>query len=457
MTKPEPPDLRGLVHAWIADHRDEGTALLQRMVRMASTQGNEQEVQLLVAERLRGLGMDVEMWEPDGEELAGHPYFCSPRSRFAGSPNVAGVWKGAGGGRSLLLNGHVDVVPEGERGQWRHDPYSGQVAGGKLYGRGATDMKGGNAAIMLALGAIQGLGLKLKGDVIVQSVVEEESGGAGTLAAIVKGYRADGALIPEPTNMRIFPKQQGSMWFRVTVKGRSAHGGTRYEGVSAIEKSVKVIEHIRELERVRNDRITDPLYANNPIPIPINLGVIQGGNWPSSVPDSVKLEGRMGVAPEELLEEAKAEMRTWMERLPQADPWFAEHPPELEWFGAQWVPGSVDPAHPLMEVLIRQYREVQREEPAIEASPWGTDGGLLTLLGETPCIIFGPGITQAAHYPNEHIVLDDLFAAAEIIALTLIHWCGFDRMEVIGDGDGEGNGNGNGDGNGNPREADEIH
>jgi acetylornithine deacetylase len=423
-------ELRERIHEWITLHREAGTALLQQMVRMASTQGNEKEVQLLVADQLRGLRMDVDMWEPDGEELAGHPYFCSPRSRFAGSPNVVGVRKGTGGGRSILLNGHVDVVPEGQRNQWAHDPYSGEVVDGKLYGRGSTDMKGGNTALLLALGAIQGLGLKLKGDVIFQSVVEEESGGAGTLAAILRGYRADAALIPEPTNFRIFPKQQGSMWFRIEVKGRSAHGGTRYEGVSAIEKSIKVVQHILALEKERNARITDPLYASNPIPIPINLGVIQGGNWPSSVPDTVKLEGRMGVAPEEKLQDAKEEMLRWLEQLKDVDLWFAEHPPDLAWFGAQWVPGSVDPEHPLMQVLMEQFRAVKQVEPVIEASPWGTDGGLLTQLGDTPCIVFGPGITQVAHYPNEHIVLEDVFVAAEIIALTLIAWCGFDRMEA---------------------------
>ena len=187
---------------------------------------------------------------------------------------------------------------------------------------------------------------------------------------------------------------------------------------------------MRELEEQRNARITDPLYANNPIPIPINIGVIQGGNWPSSVPDTVKLEGRMGVAPEEKLDDAKEEMSRWMERLKEKDPWFEAHPPNVEWFGAQWVPGSVDPGHALMQVLMQQYREVKQDEPIIEASPWGTDGGLLTQLGETPCIVFGPGITQVAHYPNEHIVLDHVFEAAEIIALTLIHWCGFDGMEA---------------------------
>ncbi|MNR10711.1 N-formyl-4-amino-5-aminomethyl-2-methylpyrimidine deformylase [compost metagenome] len=138
----------------------------------------------------------------------------------------------------------------------------------------------------------------------------------------------------------------------------------------------------------------------------------------------------MGVAPKEQLADARAEMSDWMARLSAKDPWFETHPPTVEWFGAQWVPGSVDPAHPLIQILMEQYREVRHEEPTIEASPWGTDGGLLTQIGETPCVIFGPGITGVAHYPNEHIELERMFEAAEIIALTIIHWCGLDGLEV---------------------------
>jgi acetylornithine deacetylase len=424
---------REQLHEWMEHHREEGTKLLQTMVRFPSTQGNEKEAQLLIHKTLHEMRMEIDWWEPDGETLEAHPYFYSPRSRFTGSPNVVGVLKGSGGGRSIILNGHVDVVPEGNRAQWDDDPYSGKVVDGKLFGRGATDMKGGIVSLLLAVRAVQGLGLNLKGDIIFQSVIEEESGGAGTLAAILKGYKADAALIPEPTNLRIFPKQQGSMWFRIEVKGRSAHGGTRYEGVSAIEKSMKVMQHIQELEKLRNAGIVDPLYAQNPIPIPINIGVIQGGNWPSSVADTVTLEGRMGIAPEEKLENAKEEMLLWMKRLEEKDSWFETHPPIVEWFGARWVPGSVDPGHEFMQVLMQQYKEVRSEEPIVEASPWGTDGGLLTRLGETPCIVFGPGITQFAHYPNEHIVLDHVFEAAEMIALTLIHWCGFDTREGVGD------------------------
>lgn len=135
------------------------------------------------------------------------------------------------------MNGHIDVVPEGSVKDWKYEPYQAVEENGKIYGRGSTDMKGGNIALLFALEALHACDVKLKGDVLFQSVVDEECGGAGTLSAIMRGYRADGALIPEPTNMKLFIKQQGSMWFRITVKGLAAHGGTRYEGVSAIEKA----------------------------------------------------------------------------------------------------------------------------------------------------------------------------------------------------------------------------
>lgn len=409
--------------------REAAVLLLQEWVRHPSVQNEEFPIQESIAKRLAAMGLDVDVWVMEGDELIKHPYFVSPRQTFANSPNVVGVWKGTGGGRSIILNGHVDVVPAGDEAQWTYPPFSGEIVDGKLYGRGATDMKGGNLASLLAIQVLQALGVKLKGDVIFQSVVEEESGGAGTLAAILRGYKADAALIPEPTNLKIFPKQQGSMWFRLTVKGRSAHGGTRYEGVSAIEKSMLVVQAIAQLEKERNERMTDPLYEQLPIPIPINIGVIEGGKWPSSVADLVKLEGRMGVAPGEQMADAKAEMAAALQRLAEEDPWFAEHPVELEWYGAQWVPGSVALDHPLMEILQRQFVAVMGKQAVVEASPWGTDGGLLTLLAETPAIVVGPGVTAVAHYPNEYVELEDVFRCAEIFALTLIEWCGIAEGE----------------------------
>ncbi|EIJ78545.1 acetylornithine deacetylase [Bacillus methanolicus PB1] len=385
--------------------------------------GNESRAQAVIIEKCRRLGFSLDIWEIGEEKLLNHPVFCSDRKDFSGNPNVVGVLKGSGGGKSIILNSHIDVVPPGDRNDWKDDPFSGHIEEGKLYGRGATDMKGGTVAMLLALEAIISSGIKLKGDVIFQSVIEEESGGAGTLAAVLRGYKADGAIIPEPTNMKLFTKQQGSMWFRITVKGRSAHGGTRYEGVNAIEKSMAVIKKLEELENKRNKRITDPLYKDIPIPIPINIGKIQSGEWPSSVPDLAVIEGRMGVAPAETLEHTKKEMIASLEELAETDSWFADHPLTIEWFGGKWLPGNLEADHPLISVISESFENVKKSKPVIEASPWGTDGGILSNVGQTPVVVFGPGVTKAAHDVNEYIVLENMFEAAEIIALTLLKWC----------------------------------
>ncbi|SFD90687.1 4-acetamidobutyryl-CoA deacetylase [Bacillus sp. OV194] len=410
------------IQKWMDSKKPEAISFLQKMVRSNSEQGKEKEVQMLIADKLQDIGLEVDVWHPDGEAFFRHPYFCATRTDFSNSPNVAGILKGSGGGRSIVLNGHVDVVPPGDLSQWENDPYSGEIKDGKLYGRGATDMKGGNLCLLLAIQCLKDLNVPLKGDVIFHSVMEEESGGAGTLAAILRGYTADAAIIPEPTNMKIFPSQQGSMWFRINVYGRSAHGGTRYEGVSALEKAMIVVKELQDLEKARNERITDPLFQNIPIPVPINLGKISGGEWPSSVPDHIVIEGRIGVAPSETLEDVKGELENRMASL--NDQWLNEHPPAVEWFGAQWLPGSIEQDHDLMKLLSNRFTEICQSEPVIEASPWGTDGGLLTYVGHTPSIVFGPGVTSVAHYPDEHIELDKIFQAAEIITLTIMDWCG---------------------------------
>jgi acetylornithine deacetylase len=407
---------------WLLKEQESAIHFLQKTVQEASTTGNETGVQQLIAKKLEEMGLEVDMWYPDGEELANHPYFCASRTDFSSSPNVVGIWRGRGNGRSLVLNGHIDVVPEGDLKQWDDHPYSGKIIDGKLYGRGSTDMKGGNLSLLLAIQALKETGTVLDGDLFFHSVIEEESGGAGTLAAVLRGYTADAAIIPEPTNMKIFPAQQGSMWFKLTVNGKAAHGGTRYEGVSAIDKTAIVLEAIKELETKRNKNITDPLYRDIPIPVPINVGKISGGNWPSSVPDTVQVEGRIGVAPNETLEEVKKELEDYLSSI--QDSWLLEHPVAVEWFGAQWLPGSIETDHPLMSTLIKNFEHVKKQKPVIEASPWGTDGGLLSLAGNTPSIVFGPGVTAVAHYPNEYIEISKIIETAEIIALTIYDWCG---------------------------------
>lgn len=380
-----------LVRKWLKENQTKGIKLLQLLVQENSTRGKESSAQAIMIEKCRQLGLQLDIWEIDHNELVRHPLFFCDRKDFNGNPNVVAVLKGTGDGRSLILNGHIDVVPVGDEQNWKRDPFSGHIEAGKLYGRGSTDMKGGTVALLLALEAIIQSGIHLKGDVLFQSVIEEESGGAGTLATVLKGYRADGAIIPEPTNMKIFPKQQGSMWFRIHVKGKSAHGGTRYEGVSAIEKSMMVVQRLAELEKERNQRITDPLYEKIPIPIPINVGKLKSGNWPSSVPDEAVIEGRMGVAPDETMESAQKEMENCLAQLSKYDSWFLENPPFVEWFGARWLPGNIEEDHPLQKILSESFRDVKKEDPIIEASPWGTDGGILSNVGNIPVVVFGPG------------------------------------------------------------------
>ncbi|MCZ0871335.1 peptidase [Peribacillus sp. AS_2] len=415
------------IRTWLNEHRMNGVQLLQKLVQEPSKRGQEGSAQAIVVEKCRQLGLEIDLWEIGDEQLRKHPHFYCDRRDFKGNPNLVAIKRGTGKGKSLILNGHIDVVPEGDHAAWHDEPYSGKLMDGKVFGRGTTDMKGGNVSLLLAIEAIVESGIQLKGDLIFQSVIEEESGGAGTLAAVIRGYKADGAIIPEPTNMKIFPLQQGSMWFRLRIKGKSAHGGTRYEGVSAIDKAVVVMKEIKMLEQERNESLRHSLYKNVPIPIPINIGSIQSGNWPSSVPDTAVLEGRFGIAPTETMEDAQESLKERIDALNESDAWFKERPIELEWFGARWLPGNLEINHPLMKTISTYYEKVVGEEPLVEASPWATDGGYLSSVGSTPVVVFGPGETKMAHDSNEYIEVDKMLEVAEIIALTIIEWCGVDQ------------------------------
>lgn len=413
------------IKAVIKERKQEYINFFQQIVKEPTTTGHEKRAQTLMAERLKKNGLDVDVWEPDYNELIKSNFFNPRRENYKGSPNVVGIWKGTSkNGRSLILNGHIDVVPAGDESKWTHHPYSGEVIDGKLYGRGTTDMKGGNISALIALETVIGLGIKLKGDVIYESVIEEETGGAGTLAAIQRGYTADVAIIPEPSEMRIFPKQQGSLWFKITVTGESAHGGTRYEGVSALEKGWVVFNEIMKLEEKRNEPLRrDPLYKDNPIPIPINIGQFNGGYFPSAVAEEATIQGRYGVAPGETIEEAKQEFERMLDNLKTIDPWFTKRPAIVEWGGIHLPPGGCDLDHPMLKILKEKFVEVENKEPILAGSTWGTDGGLLTQAGGIPSIVFGPGTTSMAHFTDEYIELDNLFKTAEILALSIIDWC----------------------------------
>lgn len=410
------------VFAKIEELQDEIVNYASEIVKFPTLSGQELEAQKYLKGVLEDLNFDnIDMWEPEKENLKDHESFITKRKDFKGSPNLVGVLKGTGGGRSLVFNSHIDIVPAGDLDEWNYSPFDGTVDKGNIYGRGISDMKGTKASFLGVVKAFKELGIKLKGDLIFESVIEEETGSAGSLACALRGYRADAAIVPEPTGFKICPAQQGAAWFRVHIQGKSAHAGQRYKGVSAIDKAYLVISAIKELEKRRNEEYKNPLYKNNPIPFTINVGTIQGGDWPSSVPEKVVLEVRMAIPPGETVKEARASVEKWINNAAKKDDWLKDHLPVIEWFGAFWGSAQIESDHPIVEVSKNAYREIMNKEPEVEGTPWGTDAHILTRYADTPALVFGPGVS--AHCPDEYLPVKDLIDYTKILATVILEWC----------------------------------
>ena len=401
-------------------------AAVQELVAIPSWDGNETPAQEIMARWMRDAGLDVDLWEIDLRELERHPAYCAEiqRSRPLG---LVGTLPGAGGGPSLILNGHVDVVPPGDPALWRHPPFQAVVKGGRLYGRGALDMKGPLCASLFALRALRKAGVTLRGDVFLESVVGEEDGGMGTLAAILRGYRAQGAIVTEPTGLAVAPALAGALTFRVHVPGRAAHGAVRVEGISAIEKFMPVYEAIMALEAERNRALAgDPLFRSYSLPFPISVGTIRGGDWASSVPDHLAFEGRMGASPGEDLKGARKALEVAVARAAEEDPWLRDNPPRVEWWGGQFEPARVPPDHPLVVAVRESAQAVMGRGPRVLGMTYGADMGLLVNHGATPTVLFGPGDIRRAHRPDEFVEVSELVTAARSLAVAAMRFCGVD-------------------------------
>jgi acetylornithine deacetylase len=396
---------------------------LQELVRVPSQTGDEQAAQEAVTRMMRDHDLEIDVWEPDPEILRPYAESVTLKPGFAGRQNVVGVCRGSGG-RSLILNGHIDTVEIGDESKWNVLPLGGEVAEGQLFGRGSCDMKGGVIANLFALRALKDAGFAPAGDVIVESTISEEDGGAGALAAVLRGYVADGALISEPTNLAIVVAQGGSLMFRLVVPGLSAHACVRDEGVSAVEKFAYLHRGLLDFEARRNREIAHSLYAGMRNKVPINIGTVHAGAWPSSVPESLVAEGRAGLVPGESLEAFKAELAAEVAVLAGDDSWLREHPPSIEWREGQFAPADVAVDSPLVETLSAAWRRANDSDARIEAVTYGADMRHFVLIGETPCVMFGAGDVRLAHAPNESIPLDDLFVAVTTTAMFIADWCG---------------------------------
>jgi acetylornithine deacetylase len=386
---------------------------LGKLVAVPSVGGAESAAQEMVARWMEENGLEVDLWELDLPALRAHPAYSAEIHRDE-ALGVVGLLGEDQGGRKLILNGHVDVVP----------PWEGRVVDGRVRGRGALDMKGGLACALYVAKAVKDAGVRLDGQVIVESVVGEEDGGMGTLAAILRGYRGDGAVVVEPTGLAICPAQAGALSFRVTVRGKAAHGSVRDRGVSALDKVWPVYQELLALEAERNHLSHGPLFEAYETPFPLSVGVIRGGDWPSSVPDWIQLEGRYGLIPGESVDEAQAAFGAALENAATRDPWLSGHRPELEWWGGRFLPAITNEKEAVVSILRETVSEVLGVEPRLEGVPYGSDLRHLVLEGGTPTVLFGPGEVASAHVPDETVAVEDLERAMRALAVMVIRFCG---------------------------------
>lgn len=411
--------------------RSDLIAFLQEMVQTASLPDHEHEVQNLIARKLESIGLEVEILPSRFEDLQDHPAFSddgfSPSDRI----NVVGRWRGTGSGegRSLILNGHVDVVPPGDLSLWEDSPWSGAIRDGRLYGRGSCDMKAGLCAGIFAVEVLQRLGYRPARDVLIESVIGEESGGIGTLTTIVKSFTADAVILLEPTCLEISPVQSGALTFRLTVPGRSIHAAMKPYGVSAIEKFALLLDAINDLSAERHRLFTHELYADPGNIAPINIGTVRGGDWHSTVPEEVIAEGRMGVLPGETNESARQALEGAVRRAAEADPWLSQHPPRLEWFEGQFESGETRLDHPFIQQLCTVHEQVTGSAPVLRGVTYGSDMRLFTNHAKIAATHYGPGDVGNAHAANEFVPLEEVVTVTNVVATMITQWCRAERSD----------------------------
>ena len=408
----------------LEESQEDIVSFIQTLVRSPSLANDEGPVQEVIQGKLETLGLDTEKIIVKFDKLKDHPAFCddgfSPDSRV----NIVGKWHNDGGGRSLILNGHVDVVPTGPENLWNKSPWSGYIKNGRIYGRGSCDMKAGLSAGIFAVQVLQSIGFKPDGNIMIQSVIGEESGGCGTLTNIVKGYSADAAVILEPTSLKICPVQSGALTFRLTVSGRATHAATRWDGVSAIEKFNLIQQSILKFENERHDSFNEAYFKSKDRVAPINIGTIKGGEWHSTVPESVVVEGRFGVFPSETTSNARYAFEDYISKISNNDPWLKENPPVIEWFEGQFESGQTDLDDPIIHTLIDAIEKSTGDKPTIEGVTYGSDLRLFTNHAHIPAVLFGPGDLRLAHAANEYVEIDEVLKTIKIIANMIIDWCG---------------------------------
>ena len=410
----------------VAAQRDEAVQFLQALVAEPSLLGHEASAQALMARRFAALGLDVRELVIDEAKLKDHPGYSPSIVSYDGRVNVIGVHEPrVARGRSLILNGHIDVVPVGAERLWTRPPFEPWIDGDRLHGRGSNDMKAGIVAYCMALQALQRLGWQPAARVVMQSVIEEECTGNGALACLLDGYTADAALIPEPFD-ELMSAQLGVMWMTLDVYGVPVHAAVAQTGIGAIEFAQHLVDELRELEAEWNrPERRHPLYCGHDHPINFNLGRIDGGEWSSSVSTHCRVDLRLGFYPGVKPAEVREQVEALIRRVHAAHRARDSVTVDISYHGFQAEGLVVDLQQPALQTLMQAHRDITGQACEARASTATTDVRFFHLYGHIPSTCYGPRGANI-HGVDEWVSIDSLQQVTAVLALYMARWCGLE-------------------------------
>jgi len=416
----------------VAARRDELVELACRLIAFDTTSRTEIDdpardevaLQTLLAERLRARGAEIDLWEPEPGDVTGHPLSLDGIG-FAGRPQLAARLRGSGGGQSLLLNGHIDVVPASCEDGWEHDPFDPQVAEGRIVGRGACDMKGGIAAMVVAAEVLADTGA-LRGDLVVCTNTDEESSGVGGLACARRGVTADFTIVTEPSGLEVWPACRGTVYCTIVVPGRAGHAEQEHAhwrdggAVNAIEKArflLDGIDRLRQEWRSRAD-LRHPLL-DPPDIVPTRF--VADAGWDVTIPDRAAIDISVLILPQQAdaqgwTADARAEVEEHLRRWCATDSWLAEHPPTFSW-RTEVNPSETPVDAPSVRALLAANAALGLPVKLGGLGSW-YDGATFALETGTPALMYGPRSIDWAHTVGEYVPIDDLVACAQGIAVA---------------------------------------
>ena len=405
----------------IDSRADQARQWLMDVIAFDSVQGNEAGVQAYMKDLLTSLGFDAEYREIS-DEIFDDPEYSHNENElsYAGRPNLVAVTRGSGGGRSLILQSHTDVVPGAD---WK-DAFEPKFEDGFVIGRGAMDAKGQVVMQTVAMAALRDLGVQLRGDVEHQVVIEEEPGGNGALALIRQGCTADGVIVGEGSSLNVFPANRGAIWFQARTTGTPMHMGRRHLGQNAIEKMVEVILRMEDYEKqLIADSANYPLFERYEAPVQLCLGIIRAEGWPSMVAGECYMEGGVGFLPNKSMTQVKQEL--WDAVMRTDDQWLKDHF-ELTFNKLHNDSYEIPGDHPLPVTFNDSVREYF---PGSEIFGWNVscDARLYNRVAGLPTLVFGAADIQQAHSGGEKVSMDELLTGAKGLALGIVRWCNGER------------------------------